>query len=230
MQFKLADLSRRDGYKLLTGLIVPRPIAFVTTRSAGGQINAAPFSYFNLMGSDPPVVVIGPGNHDGRPKDTARNIRETGAFVVNLVDEAIAEQMNLAATDFPYGMNELEAVGLTAAPSVAVDVPRIAEAPASLECREAATVRVGRSRIVIGEVLYLHVRDELVDPEKMYIDAEKLRAVGRMGGHGYARTSDLFQMQRLSYEVWQAEAAGGADVHVQDGEEEKRSRGGENRF
>ena len=202
MQFKLADLAPRDAYKLLTGLVVPRPIAFVTTVSAEGDVNAAPFSYFNLMGSDPPVVVIGPGNHAGRPKDTARNIRETGAFVVNLVDEAIAERMNLAATDFPHGMDELEQVGLTSAPSAMVDVPRIAEAPASLECREAATVRVGRSRIVIGEVLVLHVRDELVDLEKMYIDAERLRAVGRMGGLGYTRTSDRFEMRRLTYDQW----------------------------
>ena len=204
MQFKIADLAPRDAYKLLTGLVVPRPIAFVTTKSKKGHVNAAPFSYFNLMGSDPPVVVIGPGNQDGRPKDTARNIRETGAFVVNLVDEAMAEPMNLAATDFPYGVSELDEIGLTAAHSLEVDVPRIAEAPASLECREAATIRVGRSRIVVGEVRYLHVRDELVDPEKMYIDAEKLRAVGRMGGMGYARTSDRFEMKRLSYEEWLA--------------------------
>ena len=204
MQFKIADLAGRDAYKLLTGLVVPRPIAFVTTVSGEGDVNAAPFSYFNLMGSDPPVVVVGPGDHAGRPKDTARNIRETGHFVVNLVDEVIAERMNLAATDFPHGTNELERVGLTSAPSAMVDVPRIAEAPASLECREAATVSVGRSRIVVGEVLVLHVRDELVDPEKMYIDAEKLRAVGRMGGSQYARTSERFEMQRLTYEEWQA--------------------------
>ena len=204
MQFKLADLAPRDAYKLLTGLVVPRPIAFVTTVSKEGHVNAAPFSYFNLMGSDPPVVVIGPGNQDGRPKDTARNIRETGAFVVNLVDEAIAERMNLAATNFPHGVNELDEIGLTPVPSVEVDVPRIAEAPVSLECREAATVRVGRSRIVIGEVLYLHVRDDIVDPEKMYIDAEKFQAVGRMGGLAYARTSDRFEMKRLSYEEWLA--------------------------
>ena len=204
MQFKLADLAPRDAYKLLTGLVVPRPIAFVTTVSKEGHVNAAPFSYFNLMGSDPPVVTIGPGNQDGRPKDTARNIRETSAFVVNLVDEAIAERMNLAATNFPHGVNELDEIGLTSAPSVEVDVPRIVEAPASLECREAATVRVGRSRIVIGEVLYLHVRDDIVDPEKMYIDAAKLQAVGRMGGLAYTRTSDRFEMQRLSYEEWLA--------------------------
>ena len=116
-------------------------------------------------------------------------------FVVNIVDEALAEAMNIAATPFPLGTNELDEAGLTTAPSVQVAVPRIAEAPVSLECREVMTLQIGRTRIVLGEVLHLHLRDDLLDQERMHVHTDRLRAVGRMHGGGwYTRTSDLFQL------------------------------------
>lgn len=203
MTFDFADLTPRERYKLLTGVIVPRPIAFVTSQDAQGRLNAAPFSYFNTMGSDPPVVVIGPGNRGpDAPKDTARNIAATRQFVVNLVDEALAERMNLAATDFPPTVSELEAVGLATAPSVRVDVPRLADAPASLECTEVVTLTIRSTRMVVGEVRYLHIRDDLIDPERLYVHTDRLRLIGRMQGSGYVRTRDRFEMERLSYAEW----------------------------
>ena len=203
MDLDLGALSPRDRYKLLTGLIVPRPIAFVTSLSADGVLNAAPFSYFNVMGVDPPVVAFGPGNRaPGEPKDTARNVADTRQFVVNLVDEALVEQMNLAATGFPPDVSEVEAIGLTTAPSARIDVPRLADAPASLECREVVTLTIRNTRVVVGEVVHLHVRDGLLDPERMYIDAEQLRMVGRMQGRRYTRTRDQFELARLSLDEW----------------------------
>jgi flavin reductase (DIM6/NTAB) family NADH-FMN oxidoreductase RutF len=203
MDFDLHRLAPRDRHKLLISVVVPRPIAFTTTLDAEGRLNAAPFSFFNLMGSDPPVVVFAPGDRpDGTPKDTALNVRATQAFVVNIVDEALAEAMNVAATAFPPGTNELDEAGLTTLPSVQVAVPRIAEAPVSLECREVMTVQVGRTRIVHGEVLHLHLRDDLLDPERMYVHTDRLHAIGRMHGGGwYTRTRDLFQLPRLSVDA-----------------------------
>lgn len=201
MQFTLADLAVRERYKLLTGLVVPRPIAFTTTLSPDGRVNAAPFSYFNLMGTDPPVVVLGPGDRaPGTPKDTARNIEATRDFVVNVVDEALAEVMNRAATNFPPDVSEVEALGLATVPSVQVAPPRLADAPAQLECREVTTLTIRNTRVIAGEVLVVHVRDDLVDPERFYILGERLHAVGRMQGSAYTRTRDQFSMQRQRYQ------------------------------
>ncbi|MCH8961160.1 MAG: flavin reductase family protein [Bacteroidetes bacterium] len=215
MDFDLNQLAPGDRFKLLISVVVPRPIAFTTTLDAEGRINAAPFSFFNLMGNDPPIVVLAPGDRpDGAPKDTALNIRATQAFVVNIVDEALAEAMNIAATAFPPGTNELGEAGLTTLPSVQVAVPRIAEAPVSLECREVMTLQLGRTRIVLGEVLHLHLRDDLLDLERMRVHTDRLRAVGRMHGGGwYTRTTDLFQLPRLSVEAWREkrETKGGSD-------------------
>lgn len=206
MEFDLRQLAPHDRYKLLVSVVVPRPIALVTSLDEAGRINAAPFSFFNLMGSDPPIVALGPGDvRPGEPKDTARNIRCGGEFVVNIVDEALAAPMNICAVNFPPGVDELAAAGLTPLPGLQVRVPRIAQSPASLECREHSTLCIGCNRIVLGEVLHLHIRDDLVDAERLHVDGQKLRAIGRMhGGAWYARTSDLFQMPRLSYEEWQA--------------------------
>lgn len=205
--FDLSSLSPRNRYKLLSSVIMPRPIAWVTTVDREGRVNAAPYSFFNMMGGNPPVVVFGPGNRPtGSPKDTAANIRFNRSFVVNMVDEALADQMNLTATDFPEDMSEVEVVGLTTVPSVAIPVPRIAESPAQMECREVTTLQIGHTRLVVGEVLHLHIREDLVDSERYYVDSVNLKLIGRMGGGGgYVRTTDLFEMQRQSFAAWKAE-------------------------
>jgi flavin reductase (DIM6/NTAB) family NADH-FMN oxidoreductase RutF len=162
-------LAKRT-YVLLSALVTPRPIALVTTVNREGQINAAPFSFFNLLGMDPPILAFAPGDRkDGQPKDTARNIRLTHEFVVNLVDERIAEAMNCCAASLPYGENELTHAGLTAAPSAAVRPPGIAEAPARLECAEWGTLEVGANRVVIGLIKRVHVRDEFIDPGTFHL-------------------------------------------------------------
>jgi flavin reductase (DIM6/NTAB) family NADH-FMN oxidoreductase RutF len=209
MHFDLAQIPAMDAYKLLVSTVVPRPIALATTVDGSGRVNAAPFSFFNAVSSVPPVVVLGisPGaaSEDGY-KDTERNIRDNGEFVVNLVDEALAERMNICAVDFPAGTGELNAAELTPLPSVGVREPRIAQSPVSFECRRITGVSLGpRSMLEIGRVIHIHIRDDLVDPEKMYVRTEKMRLIGRMHGRGwYARTSDLFLMDRLDLESWEA--------------------------
>lgn len=188
---------------------MPRPIALATTIDGSGSVNAAPFSFFNAVSSVPPVVVLGisPGaaSEDGY-KDTERNIRDSGEFVVNLVDEALAEQMNICAVDFPAGTGELNAAELTPLPSIGVRAPRIGQSPVSFECRRITGVSLGpRSMLEIGRVIHIHIRDDLVDQQKMYVRTEKMRLIGRMHGRGwYARTSDLFLMDRLDLESWKA--------------------------
>lgn len=197
IRFDMAQLAPRDRYKLLSGVVVPRPIAWITTLGAGGEVNAAPFSYFNLMGSDPPVVVIGVGDRDGAAKDTARNIAAMREFVINIVDEATAPAMNVSAGEYAYGVDELALAGLTPVPSSAVRPPRIAESPIHLECREVTTLTLGATRIIVGEVLALHIRADLVDAAAFRVHGERISAVGRMHGRGwYTRTRDLFEMVR----------------------------------
>lgn len=204
MRFDFEKLEARDKYKLLTGVVVPRPIALVTSIDGAGIVNAAPFSFFNTMGSDPPLVALGIGNRgENEPKDTARNIIESGEFVINLVDETIATAMNVCAIDFPSHISELAIAGLTTARSTHIHPPRIAQAPAGLECRLLQTTQIGNNRIIFGEVLCLHISDELIDLGKLYFHAEKMRLVGRMpGADGYLRTSDTFAMTRQTYEEW----------------------------
>jgi len=186
------------AYPILASLVTPRPIALVTTLSADGKINAAPFSFFNVLGANPPLVAFTPGDReDGTPKDTARNVRSTHEFVVNLVDEAIAEKMNLCAAGLPYGENELTHAGLTAAPSSVVKPPRIAEAPASLECVEWGTLQIGGNRVVIGIVKRIHLRDEFFDVQKRRVLGDKMFLIGRMASpHWYCKTRDRFEMVR----------------------------------
>jgi len=198
MDFDLTQLAPRDAYKLLAGLIVPRPIALVTTLDHDGKVNAAPFSFFNCVGSDPPLVVFAPGQ--GSPH-TPANIRARGEFVVNLVDEAIAAQMNICAIDFPAGHSEVEAAGFALEAGVQVSVPRIAQSPASLECREHSTLEIGRNRLVIGQVLHIHAREGLVS-DRLHVAHEKLQLIGRLAGSEYCRTRETFEMARLNYEQW----------------------------
>jgi len=148
MELDLENEYAARAYPILASLVTPRPIALVTTLSADGRVNAAPFSFFNLLGADPPICAFAPGDRDDdTPKDTARNVRATHEFVVNLVDEAIAEAMNQCAAPLPFGESELARAGLHAAPSSLVKPPRIAEAPASLECVEWGTLQIGGNRV-----------------------------------------------------------------------------------
>ena len=207
MNFEMETTPHRQVYNLLIGLVAPRPIAWITSMDREGRLNAAPFSAFNYLCTDPPVVGIGVTNRPGPetiPKDTAHNIRRTGEFVINIVTEDLIQQMNITATDFPAEVNELEMAGLTTAPSAMVKVPRIAHAHAALECREFTTMEIGRSRIILGRVVSMYVEDQYVDPSGPYIRAEELHAVGRMNGLGnYVRTREAFlTVPRISYEDW----------------------------
>lgn len=191
MDLTLSRLSPGDRYKLLSALVVPRPIAWVTTLNADGDINAAPFSFFNLMGNRPPVVALGPDDRpDGTPKDTPRNIRRHGRFVISVVNEEVAPAMHASSALYPPGVSEVTALELATAPMPGTDVPRLADAPAALACREHMTMHIGETRVVLGVVEHLFVRDELVDSERWRIDQEALRPVGRLGGGLYCRTRD----------------------------------------
>lgn len=196
--FALSELAARDRYRLLTGVVVPRPIAWITSMGADGHVNVAPFSYFNVLGTDPPVVAIGIGDRSsGDAKDTARNIADTGDFVVNMVDEENAERMNISSADFAYGGGEIEAAGVTPVPSRMVRAPRIAESPVNMECRAVRTLEIGRTRVIVGEVVVLHVRSDVVDADRLGIDAHGLHLIGRMHGTSwYTRTRDLFELHR----------------------------------
>ena len=207
MQFDLEKIPRSHTYKLLVGLVAPRPIALITSMDENGRLNAAPFSAYNYLCTDPPIIAVGVNNRPEDPfipKDTARNIRRTGEFVVNVVTEDIAEKMNICATDFPAEFSELEMAGFTTTPSEVVKVPRIAEAHAALECKEYTTLEIGRSRIILGRVVSIFVEDRFVDPKGPYILAEDLHSIGRMNGLGnYARTRDAFMaIPRISFEEW----------------------------
>ncbi|MCC7276554.1 MAG: flavin reductase family protein [Alphaproteobacteria bacterium] len=203
MDIDFREICPRDRYKLLVGSIVPRPIALVSTVGLDGRMNAAPFSFFNAVSDDPPAIAVGVNSSvPGRTKDTARNIRDTGEFVVNLVDTALAQRMNVCAVDFPPEVDEFAMAGLTALPGRQVRAPRVGEAPISLECRRLVTVEIGIGRnLVVGEVVHLHIRDDLIDRERLHVHAERSDLIGRMHGLGwYARTTDLFEMPRLAPE------------------------------
>jgi flavin reductase (DIM6/NTAB) family NADH-FMN oxidoreductase RutF len=203
-------LPAQDRYKLLCSLVVPRPIALVTTLSPDGIVNAAPFSFFNVFAEDPPLLVLGlQARCDGSLKDTASHIRDVGAFTVNLVDEGTVAQMNICSVDFPPGTSELDAAGFTALPGAAIKVPRIGEAVASLECRHFQTLEVGDGwrRLCIGEVVYLHVRAGIVDPARLYVNLDAYKPVARLFANLYAPLGKPFTLVRQTYAEWLA--AGG---------------------
>src|ERR1700731_3064312 len=204
MIFDMEKPGGRESYNLLIGLVAPRPIALVTSMNEDGGLNAAPFSAYNYLCTDPPIIGVGVTNRPDQPavpKDTARNIRRTGEFVVNVVTEDIAEKMNICATEFPPEMSEVELAGFTTTPSLKVKPPRLAEAHAAMECREHTTLEIGRSRIILGRVVAFYVEDQFVDPEGPYIKAEELHSIGRMNGLGnYVRTRDAFiNIPRITY-------------------------------
>jgi flavin reductase (DIM6/NTAB) family NADH-FMN oxidoreductase RutF len=195
-----AQIEYNDVYKLMIGIIVPRPIAFVSTVDAAGVRNLAPFSYFTACGANPPVICFSTAVRDGsRPhKDTLRNVEATGEFVVNVVSEEIAAQMNATSADVDPEVDEFVLAGLTPMASEVVRPPRVAESKAQMECRLHQIVTVndkpGGGILVLGEVLRFHLLESLLDGYK--VDPDKLNAVGRMGGPTYVRTRDRFEMPR----------------------------------
>ena len=203
MQIDPSLQTPQDNYKLLTNLVVPRPIAWVTSQSTGGVVNLAPFSFFNALGADPLYVIISVAlAPDGQLKDTARNILASGEFVVNMVTEELFAAMNLSAADFPADVSELAAAGLQAAPSLRIQVPRVAEAQASFECRLHSTQALGGNTLIIGEVVMFHVADHLVGP-RLHING--FAPLGRLGSPSvYCRTGDRFDIARIRYADWAA--------------------------
>jgi len=204
MQFDPSLQSTADNYKLLTNLVVPRPIAWVSSQNENGVINLAPFSFFNAVGSDPLYVIISIGhNENGQAKDTARNIQANGEFVVNMVTEELFGAMNISAADFPPGESELEAAGLHGAPCVHIKTPRLAEAKASLECKLFSAQALGANTLFIGEVVMFHVAEHLLGP-RLHIN--NFAPIGRLGSPSvYCRTTDRFDVARISYAQWQSE-------------------------
>jgi flavin reductase (DIM6/NTAB) family NADH-FMN oxidoreductase RutF len=201
MQIDPATHSIADGYKLLTNLVVPRPIAWVTSVSPSGVVNLAPFSFFNAVGSEPLYVVVSVGRNDaGEPKDTARNIQASGEFVVNLVTEELFDAMNISAADFPPDQSEVEAANLKTAPSVHVRTPRVADAQASLECKLFNAIPLGANTLIIGQVVMFHVADHLVGSR---LRINNFAPLGRLGSPSvYCRTTDRFDIARISYAQW----------------------------
>jgi flavin reductase (DIM6/NTAB) family NADH-FMN oxidoreductase RutF len=199
--YDFAQTPPETRYKLLIATVVPRPIALVTTLDSHHAINAAPYSFFNVLSHDPAVVALGIERRaDGRPKDTVANIDATGEFVVNLVDEAMAPGMVVCAADVEPGVNELALAGFTAAPSLHVRCPRIAEAPVALECRMIRDIRLGienKRAILLAEVVAFRIRPDLVD-ETNRVDMTRTRIIGRLAGADYVRLTDIFSVPRVT--------------------------------
>lgn len=202
MQIDPSQCARADGYKVLTNIVLPRPIAWVSTLGESGAVNLAPFSFFNAVSSHPLYIMVSvASNPDGSVKDTARNILARREFVVNMVTDDVFDAMNLSAADFPPDESELEAADLHTAPSVKIATPRVAEAQASLECRYFSEQQLGAYTMFIGEVVMLHVADSLMGPN-LHING--FAPVGRMGSPSkYCRTTDCFDVPRISYAQWQ---------------------------
>ncbi|TAE78171.1 MAG: flavin reductase family protein [Verrucomicrobia bacterium] len=198
MELDLLGAHADRAYPILVGLVTPRPIAWVTTLHENGKVNAAPFSFFNVFGDDPPLVVFAPGDRDdGTPKDSARNVRRSGEFVVNMVDETLAAAMVRSSASHPPDLSETELEGLATAPSSSIATPRIAAAPAALECKVHSIIEVGSNRLVLGIVHRVHVRDECIDPVALRIRQEVYQPIGRMAvPDWYCRSADLFELPR----------------------------------
>jgi flavin reductase (DIM6/NTAB) family NADH-FMN oxidoreductase RutF len=195
------DIEPNLRSRLLIGAVLPRPIAWVSSMDSAGNLNLAPFSYFTIAATVPMTLVFCPQIPFTTPrkKDTLRNIEEFPEFVVNITNEDTVQQMNLSATELPYGESEFEWAGVTPAASQTIRVPRVAEAPISFECKLQRIVTVsddpGGGSAVFGEVQCIHIRDDLYADGKVVIEA--LRPIGRISGAGYARVTDTFDVQRV---------------------------------
>ncbi len=197
--FDFETLDSKSAYKLMTSLIVPRPIAWVTTRSKAGVVNAAPFSFFNAVGATPPTIVLGLALREGKLKDTTQNLMDSGELVVHVVTEPLAEAMNLSSADAPPEVSEAELAGLELLPCTKVSVPRIAASPAAFECRTTHILDIGAGqRLIVAQIVAAHIHDDAFeDRERLHIAVEKLKIIGRMqGAAGYTRTDGYFEIAR----------------------------------
>lgn len=204
MEFDMRELPLAQRYKILGSTITPRPIAWVTSISAAGVVNAAPFSFFNCVGVEPPLIVLGllRDLQTGRMKDTATNLHETGEFTVNLVCEGDGPVMNESSAAAPPDVSEVEYARIATTPSRFIAPPRIATSPVSFECKVHQLTDVGMQTVVLGEVLAAHIADEFIsDREKLYFDTPAMKLIGRTHGAGwYVRNSDSFLMERPIYD------------------------------
>ncbi len=198
MELDLLTTPAERAYPILAGLVTPRPIAWVTTLNEDGSVNAAPFSFFNVFGDSPPLVIIAPGDReDGSPKDTAKNCGRSGEFVINLVGMELAEAMVRTAASHPYGSSETEIESIPTIASSLVSPPRIAATPAALECKVHSIQMIGENRLVFGIVHRVHIADELFDSETLRVRGERFHPIGRMSvPNWYCKTDSLFEMIR----------------------------------
>ena len=196
MELELAHLPALERYKILIGLVIPRPIAWISTWSENGVANCAPFSFFNVISEDPPLCITTFNwRSDGAIKHTLKNIRRTGEYVVNLADEGTANQMHLSGTELPESESEFKNYRLTPAPAKLVKHPRIAEAAASFECRVERRINFGPEReMVVGEILLIHARDGIIDPVTKRISEQLYRPVGRLFAERYCTTRQRFNL------------------------------------
>lgn len=199
MEFSVSDLTTADIYKLMTGSIVPRPIAWISSQSARGDVNLAPFSYFNAVSAEPAMIMFSIGKKNSESeKDSLRNILETRVFVVNFVTLDNVNAMNTTAINSPYGVNEFDLAGLTAVPAYTVNVPRVAESPIHFECELADLYRLRANTVVFAEVKHIHIDEHIYLPEYK-IDTERYRPVARLAGNNYAGLKEAFTLERPIY-------------------------------
>lgn len=195
--FRLDDTAVRDAYKLLSGLVVPRPIGWIGTRRESGTFNLAPFSFFNVVSTNPPTVIFSGARHSDRPKDSVTLAENAGEFTVNIVSESVAEAMSVTAGSYTAEDDEFAIAGLTPVTGDVVQAPMVEESPANLECRVIDILDLGpgpTTRVVVGEVLVVHVREDILDGTR--VDNDALQAIGRMAGNTYIRTRDRFDLTR----------------------------------
>jgi flavin reductase (DIM6/NTAB) family NADH-FMN oxidoreductase RutF len=205
MHLVLQDLLPQERYKILTALVIPRPIALVTTQDENGVHNAAPFSFFNLFSDDQAVIVLGIQCREDRKKDTVRNIEKTREFVVNMVDRALFSVMQICATDFPYGESEIKPAGATLGSSRTVKVQRIVDSPANLECRLHSYIDLSPRRVLIlGEVLCVYIKDEAFDLTTKRIVPEHYKPLARLYGTNYAWMGEPFSLPIEPYASWKS--------------------------
>jgi len=198
MEIKFKDLDPKQIYKLMTSVIVPRPIAWISTVSRKGINNLAPFSYFAGISSDPPLIAVSIGSKSPKEKkDTWKNIEETGEFVINMVTKELLAEMNITSLPFEEEIDEFEKAGLTPIPSTTVKPPRVKESPVNIECRRYEIIEIGKMGLILGEILTVHIRDDILN-EKGYVDTTKLEIIGRLGGANYCliTAENTFELKR----------------------------------